>query len=111
MLKVGNDNVAIRLIDVEYAFSDYAVAFPIKYGIYFLTIKTLYEGLDYQYTIVFNVGANIVENTIIHLGPVDPNNNFAILAPNEQGVVVGILGAIAPQGPEDIISFKYIPEE
>lgn len=79
MLKVGNDNVAIKLIDVEYAFSDYAVTFPTKYGIYFLTIKTLYDEIDYQYTIVFNVGANNVEGSIIYFGPVDPNNNLLCL--------------------------------
>jgi hypothetical protein len=110
MINIGNDNVAVKLRDVEYVYSDFSVAFPTKNGTYFLTIKAIYKEITYQYTIVFNIGSNTEDGSIIFLGH-DPNNNFALLGKKEEGCVVGILGTIAPQDPEDIINFKYIPEE
>lgn len=114
MLKVGNDNVAIGLRDVEYTYEGSTVMFPLEKGIYFFSLSKEILPLMIARTIVFDSAIAEKANTgiaILILSENSSKDTAALSKMDNETCVISLAGSFALTNQNDIASFKYIPKE
>lgn len=115
MLKIGNDNVAIGLRDVEYTYNNNTVTFSFEKGIYFFTVALSNGGDMHAYTYLFdsaifekmsipsaaNIGSSLSGDGELIAMRVVEGNMIAIVVNTGSGMT----------SKDNVVSFKYIPKE
>lgn len=113
MINIGNDNVAVKLRDVECVYDNVWITFPIKKGIYFLTIFIAEDSAtDYCRTIVFDIDilGKIPVGDFTYL-PDGSDSAFILQHKDENNAMFTIYGSHVLQSKDYIAGFKYIPIE
>ena len=114
MINIGNDNVAVKLRDVEYVYESGVIQFSFEKGIYFFTVA--FGSASNMQACTFIFDSAILEKLgtpgIANIGAAFSSDSpITAIKITDKIITIGMNASSGITSKDDVISFKYIPKE